>query len=404
MIKLSGWQSALATFMLGVSATSASAATQSYIELQAGLGYSTNPLLTTVDNGGSGYGRVSAYAYHRWSSERSATNVSAYIENNSYFRQYSNKQAFSLSANTNLQTSESVRLFGDIGFSGDFGGQLSSRFFGVPAGTLATDTSLLTSPIIIVDPSLISYGQRQYRLTSRVGASVKMSARDKLTTSFGAQRLFLGGGLKGLDYSQFDGTVSYDRQINERLTLGGRLVGQYADYSAGRSVSSIGPQATIQARLGPSLVAMAGVGFVVTRQDSGVAGSDSSINLALDGSLCRNLDNERMCVRIARQTQSSVLGGAPTSTSASLEYYRRLTSKDQLQLSGTAVRSGALRASFLNKRSSFYTLAASYDRQVNDRLSAGVNGAVRKLTAVGPDPRTDVGGSVFLRYRFGDIR
>lgn len=403
MIRILALRPAVVAIIYGLTSAIASADTQSYVEVQAGLGYSTNPLLTIANDGGSGFGRLSAYGYKSWSTERSSSNISAYVENNSYLNNYSTKQAFSLSASTSRQTSELVRLFGDVGFSGDFGGQLSSRFFGIPSGSVPTDINLPPAPVVVVDPSLISYGQRQYRLTGRVGASVKLSPRDTLATSFGAQRVMLGGGLARLHYSQFDSTVSYTRQMNERLSLGGRLIGQYADYSAGRSVSSFGPQATIQARLGPNLEATAGIGFVLTRQNRGAVGSDSSVDLALDGSLCRNVSYERLCVRVARQTQSSVIGGAPTSTSASIEYYRRLSAKEQIQLSGTAVKSGAQRNSAFNQQS-FYTLAASYDRKINNRLSAGANAAVRKLTAAGPDPRTDIGGSIFLRFRFGDIR
>jgi hypothetical protein len=41
---------------------------------------------------------------------------------------------------------------------------------------------------------------------------------------------------------------------------------------------------------------------------------------------------------------------------------------------------------------------------INDRLSAGANVAARKLTLFGPDPKADVGGSIFVRYRVGDVR
>jgi hypothetical protein len=49
-------------------------------------------------------------------------------------------------------------------------------------------------------------------------------------------------------------------------------------------------------------------------------------------------------------------------------------------------------------------LSAAYDRLINDRISGGVQAAWRKLSNAGPDPRSDLGGSVYLRYRLGDIR
>ena len=48
--------------------------------------------------------------------------------------------------------------------------------------------------------------------------------------------------------------------------------------------------------------------------------------------------------------------------------------------------------------------AAAYSRRISDRWFGGVNLAARKLTETGPDPKTDVNASLFIRYRFGDLR
>jgi len=388
---------------LSISA-SAAAETQSYIDLQAGLGYSTNPLLVRGDDTGATFGRVSAYGYHGWSTERSATSLSAYVENSTYFRRYSNKQAFSLAANTSRAVSETMRVFGDIGFSGDFGGQLSSRFYGVPALSVTPDPTI-PATVVVVDPDLYGLNERQYRLSGRIGTSVSLSPRDSLTGIVGAQRLFVSGNENDLDYMQYDGSLSWDRQLSERLTVGARLVAFHTNYSQGRSITSVGPQATVRARLTEGWDATAGLGFVYSRQNMGSLGDDkSSIDLSLDGSLCRALEFERICARVSRQTQSSVLGAASVSTTAGAEYYRRLSAKDSVQASASIARSGGLRVLGSSQRSTFYSLAGSYDRQINDRLSAGATATVRKLTSFGPDPKLDVGGNVYLRYRIGDVR
>jgi len=384
--------------------TAATAQTQTYVDLQAGLGYSTNPLLAAGNNTGSGFGRASAFAYYGSITERGMTSVSAYLENSTYFRRYSNKQVFSLSAETSRSVSEKVRLFGSLGLTGDFGAQLSSRFYGVPQGSVAPDPTVPGS-LLIVDPNLFGLNQRQYRVSGQVGTSMALSPRDSLTASVGAQHLFVNGSeATNLDYTQYESSLAYDRQINERLTVGGRLIGQYADYSGGRSITSVGPQATMRARLSDSWDATAAVGFVHTRQSFGSdGGSGSSIDLALDGSLCRSLEFQRLCARVSRRTQSSLIGGAPTSTSAGVDYYRRLSAKDTIQLSADVSRS-SFRLLGLSQRTTFYSMAGSYDRKINDRLSAGANTSVRKLSNFGPAAKTDIGGSVFVRYRIGDIR
>jgi hypothetical protein len=54
--------------------------------------------------------------------------------------------------------------------------------------------------------------------------------------------------------------------------------------------------------------------------------------------------------------------------------------------------------------SSYYRAAAGYTRRISDRWFGGVNLAARKLAQSGPDPQADFNGSLFIRYRFGDVR
>ena len=404
MIRSVFGRSLLAPAILLCPATAGHAETQSSVDLQAGLGYSTNPLLVRGDDTGSSFGRVSAYLFHGWSTERSSTSLSAYVENSTYFRRYSNKQAFDLAARTNRAVSEKLRLFGDLSFSGDVGGQLSSRFYGVPAGSVVPDP---TAPgtFVPVDPDLFALSQRQYRISGQVGASVTLSPRDSLTTSVGAQRLFVSGNADDLNYTQYDGSFAYDRHVSERVTVGARLIAQYADYSGGRSVYSVGPQATASVELSSNWDLSAAAGVVRTDQDlGGLGGNHSSYDLALDGSLCRDAQFERICARVARRTQSSIVGRAPVSTSAGLDYFRRLSTNDTLQASASVVRSGNFRILGVDQDSTFYTLSASYDRKLNERLGVGVNLAARKLSSFDSDPRKDIGGSAYLRYRIGDVR
>lgn len=384
--------------------TALSAKSQTYVDVSAGLGYSTNPLLAVGSDTGSAFGRFSLYGYHGWTTERTSTSVSGFLENSAYFRRYGNKQVFNLSANTRYVANEKVTLFGNLGLTGDIGGQLGSRFYGVPAGSVTPDPAI-PSTVVIVDPNLFGLNQRQYTLSGGGGANIVLSPKDALNITAGAQHLFVAGS-NVLDYTSYITTVGYNRQLNERLAVGGRLLVQYADYKFGRSIFEIGPQATVTAQLSEHWDLSAAVGFVRTTQDFGVAGIDnsSSINLALDGSLCRQLEYERICARVARRTQSSVIGAAPVSTTASLEYYRKLGAKDSIQGSASVARTGGYRIANQTGSSTFYAASAAYDRLINDRISAGVQASWRKLSFAGPDPKTDVGGSVYLRYRLGDIR
>ncbi|HSU68619.1 MAG TPA: hypothetical protein VLJ39_17190, partial [Tepidisphaeraceae bacterium] len=104
----------------------AAAKTTDYIDLEAGLGFSTNPLLQ-LHSHSTAFGRVSAYGVHSWETEQGSTTLTGYVENTTYFRDYGSKQIFDLGAHTNQRVSQTVTLFGDLDFSGDFAGQLSNR-------------------------------------------------------------------------------------------------------------------------------------------------------------------------------------------------------------------------------------------------------------------------------------
>ena len=78
-----------------------------------------------------------------------------------------------------------------------------------------------------------------------------VSPRDSIESRWSAKGLFRGEA-DVLDYNLFDATMDI-AQISERLALGGRVIASTTDYKQGRSPTSIGPQATIAARLAEDL-------------------------------------------------------------------------------------------------------------------------------------------------------
>ncbi|MCA1778725.1 MAG: hypothetical protein LC637_04890 [Xanthomonadaceae bacterium] len=142
--------------LLLVSTPAAAQDTATFVDLTGEVGYATNPFLR-LDGDGSGFGRLSAYAAHTRTGERSLTSFSAYVENSTYLEDYGSKQIFDLNARTEHQTSEKVRIFGSAGFSGDFSGQLSNRFVTVPTAPDVSDQpGPLPVPDTVVDPDLFA--------------------------------------------------------------------------------------------------------------------------------------------------------------------------------------------------------------------------------------------------------
>src|SRR5690242_4878792 len=89
------------------------AGSTTYLDLEAGAGYSTNPELQ-LHGDGSAYGRISLRAVHSRVSERTTTLLSAYAENVTYTNHYGSDQALSLFARHDAAVSEKLRVFGDL--------------------------------------------------------------------------------------------------------------------------------------------------------------------------------------------------------------------------------------------------------------------------------------------------
>lgn len=403
----------------GVLATSAPAAAQSaqrtYVDLTGSVGYSSNPGLTLRDDASSVFGRVSANGVHSWRTERSSTSLSAFLENSYYPNRYGNKQIFDLNASTSYQTSETVRVFGGLSFSGDFGGQLGTRFIGTPVIAPATPTPadpnapaptitpdpVILPPTTVVDPDLVALTGRQYRLSGNAGVSIRPNERDTWTVSAGAHRLFYTSA-DDRDYTTYALSGAYSRQLNERLSVGVRTSVVRADYPGDSSTTSFSPQVTVSALLAEQWSANAALG--VTYRSREIDGdSNGSFGLALDASVCRSFERSRFCGRVSRYNQNTVAADLLTTTSVGVDYSQTIDQNSSVQLSASAIRYGGRQVLDRMVSSTYFVTSGAYNRRINDRLTGGVNASARKLNQFGPNPDSDVSASVFLRYRLGDL-
>jgi hypothetical protein len=390
---------AMGTLLIGGAPAFAQNST-TFIDFTGEVGYGTNPFLR-IDGEGSGYGRVSAYASHSRTSERSLLGLSAYVENSTYFTDYDSKQIFDLGARAEHQTSETVRIFGNVGFSGDIAGQLSNRFVTVPVAPADPDQPTLP-PDIIVDPDLASFTRRQYRLRGQVGASIRAGERGTVSVSGGAHRILYTDDFLD-DYTTLSGNVAYDHTLSERSSVGGSVYAWRANYDGGNDHTTvINPQLTYRTQLSENINASAGIGVSFARRERD--GSDkSSVNLSLNGSICRSGESEQLCGRVSRYANSSGAGSLVTTTSAGISWFKRLDEKQTVQLAASVIRYAGEEDVEFDSDTMHYRISGDYSRKIGRRLSFGVNASVRSLRLEGPNPDTDLSGSVYLRYRVGDI-
>ena len=373
-----------------------------YLDLTAHLGYSLNPFLDDGNSRSSSYARVSARGVHAWGGERSSSSISAFVEGSTYLNDYGLKSIFSVTGDTQFQASERVSVFGTAGVSGDIGGQLSNRFLYVPPVAVVPNPNQPPPPIVVDDPDLFSFSGRQYRMFGQGGASFQTSQSSTLTVSGGAQRTFYSDDLLD-DFTTVFGNGMYSRTLSDRTTVGVSVGVSHTNYSdSSANTTTINPAVNIRTLLSENWDASASVGVSFSNVDDEFGVSDSSTNISLDATLCRSMEFDRFCGHVARYAQSSSRAALVTTTTVGVDWFKKLDAESTIQLSAAVVR---YVSDFqdLNDRTHHFRLAASYSRRVNTRLSAGADIGFRSLREDGPDPKADIGGSVFLRYRLGDL-
>jgi hypothetical protein len=374
-----------------------------YIDITAGLGYSSNPFLEIGNSQSSAYGRLSARGVHAWGGERGQSSIAAFVEGTGYLNDYGFESIFSINADTQQQVSEKVSLFGSASVNGDLAGQLSNRFLFVPPFPVVPDPNLPPPPVTVDDPDVFSFAGRQYRIYGQGGASISVSERGNLTVSGGAQRTIYKDDLLN-DFTDIFVNGSYNHSLSERTTVGFRVGATRTEYANSSSNSTIiNPAVTVRTLLSENWDASAAVGVSFSDVEGPLGGSENTTNLSLDAQICRSLQTDRFCAHASRYAQSSSRASIVTTTSVGVDWFKQLDEDSTLQLSSSVVRYDSQVATLTDFRSHHFRLAASYSRNIGQRLSAGADVGIRALSQDGPDADKDIGGSLFLRYRIGDL-
>ena len=376
-----------------------------YLEVEGGIGYSTNPLLELGSDTGRGFGRISLHAVHSRVSERSTTVLSAYAQNVSYFGRYGSQQSASLTARHDTALNEHVRLFVDAAASFDKGGQLDTRIIGLPEVPPLPGSSGLPPVLLPPNGDFLSITGRTYRVAAHAGGSFALSPRDDLTISGGAEHVAFRG-FEHTDYTTIPVSLAYDRVLSARTTVGARVVYEDTDYSGPAHVRVITPQLTARMLLSPRLTVDGAIGASFASVDTGISTTHST-GLSAQGNLCWQGEHDSLCARASTSEQTATVAGPARSVSAGVDYSRTLDAVSSISFSVGVDRYSApisVIAARTFSSSTYYRAAADYSRQIGHRLYGGVNIAARKVTEAGPDPKADLNASLFVRYRFGDVQ
>lgn len=373
-----------------------------YVDFDLGAGYSTNPLLNEFDATGRAFGRVSARAVHERRSVRANTYFSAYLENSTYTGGYGSAQLASLNARHEFAPTEKLTIFGDVTAAYDEGGQLATRVLTAPTLEQST-TDLPPLPGLPLD--LYSLTGRTYRLAGQIGSTLVTGPRDNLVSRIGYSYTTRRGA--GLDNNQSDifGSVGYNRLLSERATVGVLVGARKSDFDPDGDARVLTPQLTAALRLSQKIRASGAIGLSFSRFTTPLR-AERSIGLAANASICGTGEFDLLCATIARDQQTATIAGPANTLSATVNYSKNLGSGETLSflLSATRFSNGVpIDPNFRLQTNNSLSASAAYTRRLSTRLSGGANLTARKLTQPGPDPAVDVSGSVFLRYRLGEL-
>lgn len=379
-----------------------------YLDLEGGVGYSTNPHLQVGSHTGGGFGRISLHAVHTRKSARTTTLLSAYAENLTYTNHYGSQQSLSFTARHDAAVSEHVSVFGDLSGSYQQGGQLDTRILVVP------NVPPLVGPPgvpVILPPGtdFLTFRGKEYHFAGHAGVQVALSPLDDISVSSGVERTIFHSNVTSFgrtSYTTIPVSLAYDRKLSERSTVGARLVAEDTEYDGPASIRTMTPQLTGRLLLSPTLNLSGAVGVSFARVDDGLI-TRHSTGLAANADLCSITEHGSICANVAVNQETATVAGPSKSISANVSYTRHLDADSTLALAvGVDHLSRTLSVienqTFSN--ATYYRASGEYSRRIGRRLFAGADLAARKLVETGPDPRADVSGSLFIRYRFGDVQ
>lgn len=376
-----------------------------YLDLEGGAGYSSNPRLEFGSDTGGGFGRIALHAVHSRVSARTTTVLSAYAENLTYTSHYGSQQSLSFYGRHDAAVSEHLRLFGDLNASYQEGGQLDTRILVLP--DVPPLPGLPGTPILLPPGTdFLTVRGREYQLSAHGGAQVALSARDSLNVTSGIDRTIFHGGFAHSNYTTIPVSIGYDRQLSERATVGGRIVAEATNYSGPSNVRMITPQLTGQLLLSPTLTLSGAAGVSFARVDNGIT-TRHSTGLAANASLCSNAQRGFLCAHVAVDQETATAAGPTKSITAGVQYSRQLDVDSSIALAVDVDRYSSPFSIVSNQsfsHATYFRASGEYSRRIGRRFFGGVDVAARKLNEAGPDPNADLSASLFIRYRLGDLQ
>lgn len=401
------------------------------LDLNAAIGYATNPFLIDGSNTDSGYGEITIAPRLDISEALGTGRIGVYYRRQQYFRRYSENEDYGANASANMRLSQVLSIRGALSYDSSIIGGADTLSIpgtgivpggGLPGGGTGVDPGtpigggiggggIISNPIG-GDVGLLGLRQRRNSLTGTVGATMTPSARDTWTLDLNAARIRYPNDRFGLDYKSYGGVAGYSRAIDETLSLGAQVAVTQVDYASDAFAPDtliLQPELTITKRFAGDWTLTGAAGVSITENDL-PSGKESST--ALSGSLraCHTGPRADFCAAIARAAAATGFGGVQQTTSGSLSYAYRLDEQTTVRADGSYSRvANAVVFSeddtvLTGDGQDFVSVGLNVDRRISPRLSLTGGVSYRDSFTDGFNPAADFGARVGVQYALGGRR
>ena len=233
-----------------------------------------------------------------------------------------------------------------------------------------------------------------------------LSPRDDLNMRSGLEYVDFRTGGVDTSYTTIPVTLGYDRKLSARTTLGVSVSAQRTDYKGPGHFEVVSPEVTAHVQLSEQLSFSGAVGASFASIDDGVS-TRHTTGLTANANLCSATEHGSFCGHASINQATATIAGPAKSQSVGVDYSRRLDADQTIDFSLSANHYSTPNSFITGQaftHATYLRAAGDYSRRFGGRWFGGVNVAVRKVTEPGPDPNTDLSGSLFIRYRFGDVQ
>lgn len=375
----------LGTVALAIALPARAAPIYASAQVQAHVGYGSNPYLVEDDSSGSLLAGIRLMPQLTTRTATSESSLSGFYDYTGYTKRYGHSDAYGVDARHSQQFSE--RLSGNI--HAGFVDSLNSVYG-------ATDVA-----------DEVTLGRRQRRFGGDFGLTYQPSERDQFTLVGQIWRATYPGrnGSTSLSpYTDYGATASYMRALSDRTRVGVSLgVDRYESRYYG-DTTSILPSIVLDQRLGTDWRLNAHAGAILNRTTFG-SFTDRRTTIGFGAKLCKENPRYLLCVEGSRDNAPSGLGGLRTDTHGvvSLDYKlsERSSANGSLAYGHSSTRStiggpslGLLNQDYLNAN-------AGYSYRLTERISIGGTGSYLYRKFEGRGTAHGVSGALTVTASFG---